>query len=359
MGPRNKIERLILRRGKGLRQLMREEPALIVDENYARAEEARRLPFMYGTRNWAKSNNQGEIFIVQYRNESDTVKRRQPKYQDIEHAIRGTGYVREEYERKYGEAGKKTRAVMAQVRAASRAFQQPGFTNKEVADIAVHTADTLVATGFANARDRNKKKIARDLLRAQGLDSLGRLNPSRNRLMNAHPYIDLERRLLINNETGTKYEILHNAFIRERALERTFIETAADYMERISELKSGIREPISRELPGLRDFAFDYLSPRAIRVAPYIATATAVRYLLIGHMDDTDFLRLEGYLGSEVARKFVGLKQFKYLTVPETQTRLKMSAGALRDVLEFGEENLMKENSVKEVYVPKLPFLRT
>lgn len=356
--PKNRIERHTFRRGKGLQQAMQDQPALIVDENYARAEEVRGLPFMHGTRNWAKSNKSGEIFIIQYRDESDVVKKRQPKFKDIEHAIRGTGYVREEYERKHGEAGQKTRAVMAQVRDAARAFQKPGLTTKDIVDIAVRTADSLVINGFAGSKNRGNKKIASDLLKAQGLDILGRPNPSRNRLMEAHPYIDLERRLLVINETGTKYEILQNAFIRERALERTFLEVTADYMEKVSKLEPGIREPISRELPGLKDFVFNFLSPNAIRVAPYRETATAVRYLIVGHMNDADFSKLEEYLGPQVARKFLGQKQFRYNTVPDAQARLKICAEALRDVLEYGERNLLKENAVDVPYVPKLPFLR-
>lgn len=356
--PTNRIERKALRRGRGLQQVMQDQPALIMDENYARAEETRGLPPMVGTRNWARYNKSGEVFIVQYRNESDTIKRRQPKYRDIEHAIRGTGYVKEAYDRKNGEAAKKTRAVMGQVRRAARAFQQPGLTNKEIAGIAVETADALVTAGFANARDRDKKKITRDLLRAQGLDRLGRVNPSRNRLMNAHPYIDLERRLLIINETRTKYEILNNAFIRERVLERGFVEATAEYMDRVAELRPGIREPISRELPGLRDFVFNYLSPRAVHVAPYVATATAVRYLIIGHMNDADIIKLREYLGPELAEKFVGLKQFRYMNVSEAQDRLKMCAAALRDVLDFGDRNLLKENGSEAPYLPNLPFLK-
>ncbi|MFI5265418.1 MAG: hypothetical protein ACHQT7_01610 [Candidatus Levyibacteriota bacterium] len=359
--PTNRIERSVLRRGRNLQAKMEgEQMPLIVDENYAKAEEARGLPPMSGTRNRASYNRHGEIFIVQYRSETVPSKRRYAKYRDIERAIRGTGYVKEEYDRKNGEAGRKTRGVMAQVRKAAKDFQRRELTNKEIADIAIGTAESLAENGYANAKDLTKQKITRDLLRAQGLDRLGHRNPSRNRLMISHPYIDLERRLLIMNETGTKYDILHSAFIRERALERTFLEAAAEDMEATARLRPGGIRPISRELPGLKSFVYDYLSPYAIRVAPYAATAAAIRYLILGHMNDTDFSKLEDYLGNEMAKKFVGQKQFRDFTVlGEVQANLRIFAEAIRDVLEYGERNMLKENAEEEPYVPKLPFLRT
>ena len=76
-------------------------------------------------------------------------------------------------------------------------------------------------------------------------------------------------------------------------------------MERVSRLNPGIREPISRELPALRNFVYDYLSPRAIRVAPYVTTASAVRFLIVGHNEACQSWQKARDLGDNNAETYI------------------------------------------------------
>lgn len=370
----NAIEREVLKRGRGLQGRMNLEEVVYFNEAPAVAEQVEPFRNLFFFDDRLKCSPEGDVWILSYppitkpvtedmfpdlppaKKPRKFVQRRWSNAEDIEKAIRMAGHVADAYEKGQGEAAQNTLGVVDLVKNLSYGYQREGITDEGREELAQETADTLVATKYANARKPEKVKIKNMLLAAGQKDVLQRINPSRSRMIISNAWIDLSRELIVNRIIGEKYRTMEWRLRQERDFERFCLEQTAARIDEIGMVREGSPES-KRLLHELEVFVYRYNSSEYVKAKPYSKVAAISRFLMFGDgqqavFDDNgridrgelndDLTLLAKYIGKEDAQLYWGTPKFKGLKPNEKMTRLRTIAASIRQTLEEGDINLEK-----------------
>lgn len=371
----NAIERELLKRGRGLQGKMNLGETVYINENPAIAEQVETFRYLFPFDSRLKYSSEGDIWILSYppivkslsedmfadlpssKKQRKFAQRRWSNAQDIEKAIRMANHVAEAYEKDEGEVSKNTLGVVDLVKDLSYEYQKPGITETELTERAQETANTLVATKYANARKPEKLKIKNMLLAAGQKDVLQRINPSRSRMIISNAWIDLSKELIVNRIIGEKYRTMEWKLRQERDFERFCLEQTAARIDEIETIREGSPE-FKRLLSELELFVYRYNSSDYVKAKPYSKVAAITRFLMFGNgqhaaFDDNgnidrggtnpDLQLLAKYIGKEEAQLYWGTPKFKELKPEEKIVRLRTIASSIHQTLEEGDLNLEKE----------------
>lgn len=95
----------------------------------------------------------------------------------------------------------------------------------------------------------------------------------------------------------------------------------------------------------IRNEVKERLSPRKIRVAPYVQLAAEIRFLLNSHGNPEELITLVRYLGEEKAMELAGEKTFYDMDWQERFGRLKLISGKIDTVLRDSEDAMPQDQA--------------
>ena len=143
--------------------------------------------------------------------------------------------------------------------------------------------------------------------------------------------------ILGNREKFNKYRYLESVLVREREKEINPFKDLKDAIDKLQEMQESNKEKY-RFVNTIRNEVKGRLSPKKIRVAPYVQLAAEIRFLLNSHGTPEEFRTLAGYLGEEKAVELISEETFYEMGWKERFERLKAISEKIGTVLKDTED---------------------
>lgn len=340
-GPnKHNIERGVLKKraGPGLQDRIFNGESSIEPENPDKSREVIGFPRLFSSDHRIRYNQEGDVFIVSYRERGEGYLTRWSTYPDIETAIRGAEHVREKYNIPNGEEIGKVRNVIGLVKDLSVNLQERGIAPLDMRSMAEYAAEALVQSGFDTAVKPKKIQIMEKIMSATDLDKRNRVNPSRSRLILSHAWVDLIQELLVGRRIEEKFGSVREKLIRSREFQCFLLSQAVEYIDEAVGQRTGHHEE-ERTIGELKTFARDYLSSQFINTKPYSQVAAISRFLITHTGTQEELIALSRYIGDN-AQIFEGTPRFSHLGGGDKKRRLLQISKAITGVLKDGENAL-------------------
>lgn len=267
-----------------------------------------------------------------------------PEISDIETAIRYCRHIADSYDRENGQEAVSLINIQRAVRKTAVDLQKSRNERPTSDDIEQRVAEVLVENGYDAPVSLDKRRVRDALFEAVRRDSRGRENPSRTRLMLAYLYPQITKMILGNREKFNKYRYLESILVREREKEITPFRDLKSAVDELQEMQGSNREKY-RFVNTIRNEVKERLSPRKIRVAPYVQLAAEIRFLLNSHGNPEELRALMRYLGEEKAMELAGEKTFYDMNWEERFERLKLISGKIDTVLRDSEDAMPQDQA--------------
>ena len=130
---------------------------------------------------------------------------------------------------------------------------------------------------------------------------------------------------------------MESVLVREREKEINPFQDLKHSIDELQEMQSSNREKY-RFVNTIRSEVKERLSPKKIRVAPYVQLAAEIRFLLNAHGTPEEFQTLVRYLGEEKAIELVSEKTFYEMEWDQRFERLKAISEKIGIVLKDTED---------------------
>lgn len=267
-----------------------------------------------------------------------------PEISDIETAIRYSRHIADNYDRKNGQEVVSLINIQRAIRKTAVNLQRSGSDRPSQDEIEQRIAEVLVKNGYDSPLSFDKQRIRDRIFEAVRRDNRGRENPSRTRLMLAHLYPQITKMILGNREKFNKYRYLESVLVREREKEIYPFQEIKYAIDELQVMQDSNREKY-RLVNRIRNEVKERLSPKKIRVAPYVQLAAEVRFSLNAHNTPEEFGTLLRYVGEEKAMELVSEKTFYEMDWNERFKRLKVISEKIGTVLQDTEDAMPKSHA--------------
>lgn len=268
-----------------------------------------------------------------------------PEISDMETAIRYCRHIADSYDRENGQEAISLINIQRTIRKTAVDLQQPKGVRPNSEEIEQRIAEVLVKNGYDNPLSFDKQRVRNRIFEAVRRDNRGRENPSRTRLMLAYLYPQITKMILGNREKFNKYRYLESVLVRERENEIYPFREIKNAIDEMQGMQDSNREKY-RLVNRIRNEVKEHLSPKKIRVSPYVQLAAEVRFLLNAHNTPEEFIILLRYVGEEKAMELVSEKTFYEMDWNERFKRLKVISEKIDTVLQDTENAMPKSHSV-------------
>lgn len=267
-----------------------------------------------------------------------------PEISDMETAIRYCRHIADSYDRENGQEAVSLINIQRTIRKTAVDLQEPNGVRPNSEEVEQRIAEILVENGYDSPLSFDKQRIRGRIFEAVRRDNRERENPSRTRLMLAHLYPQITKMILGNREKFNKYRYLESVLVREREKEIYAFQEIKYAIDELQAIQDSNREKY-RFVNRIRNEVKERLSPKKIRVAPYVQLAAEIRFLLNNHGTAQEFKTLVGYVGEEKAMELVSEKTFYEIDWNERFERLKVISEKIGTVLQDTENAMPKSHA--------------
>lgn len=292
-------------------------------------------------------------------------------YPSIESAAKMTVHVLE----KQKPVLNNTLTIIAMVQKYLEAFSKTERIDSSLLSIWAQEMEVeFEAMGFLDVEAPRKQAIVKQIKKAFGLDSLGRINPLISRTRLSSSLVKLVKEIGLVPRVEKKYSYIFSLLMAERVAERYLLSQAVldfeDILQRTSTPTT--YEQVNNLIKEIKGVCFELFRPDKIKIFPYRFSAMVSTSLLFGLRNvfkfgeikvDSDGERkiLMGLIGDrQVVDALINQKSLEQIhqdngslseeeTVREIRERLTDSIGLLKIDLKKGNENLPLGERLDEV----------
>jgi len=355
----NAIERsVILRVHTDIPEEIERERAIIIPGDGISDKEAYGLPSL-GDYRIRRRTSDGQLFIKRYRDlgiridltglngvnhldfdKAKIVEAKWPRIPDAETAIRYCDHIADNYDKKNGIQTLSILEVNRLIHELSTELQVPPSERTPLSDLQAKAVKVLVEYGYDRAVNPEKIHMASEVIRALQKDSLDRENPSRGRMILVNTKKYSTKMLLGNENKRNKYRYLAGVIYREREKERFALSQVSNEIKDLVSMEERDYQRIHSE-NSVRERAVEGISPKVIKMAPYVQIAAEARFLMNSRKTKDDLDRLAGYVGFERAQELFSLPSYYDIKNPKDRvSRLIAISESIDRELDFADANL-------------------
>lgn len=175
----------------------------------------------------------GTLWVASYHptaEAKDVLYKRWSKHSSLESATGASAEILSKYD-KEGNMAQKTQVLDTFIRGKLKQFGEGAITDAQLDEFRDESEGVLKELGFSNPRKPSKTKVAEQVKKAMGKDSLGRRNPLISRTRLASALLTVLTEYEFQDRVAAKHLRLFIAFLGEQQLEESIVQSVIESFE--------------------------------------------------------------------------------------------------------------------------------